>query len=377
MKNLLIVFLLLLVATTAGAQHDDNRIIALLTSDTLDEAEIKEVIAALQQEGNPYAALSLLEATKANVAVQPLNWMINPELPFENSTTIEIATSHGDWNALLKKIKKVKEKKAILDSLQHVPASDFWQKVQKGRQLTSISKLLKKNTLETYYDSLMVAYASNSFQYEVVLRDAINAASSNKNKRKLQTLQQLQADLLQSYENKRNDFFQALAINLGEVSKEIRADEKSKWYKEEPVKEKVTPRETIMAIVFGVLALVLLIFYFILQDRYKTKLEVIQQKMQEHKKIAEAHEETYAQVKAKAEVKIEETRRLYAGKEEDYLRIIKEANEGKNEIKRELHDLQLEAKQSMDKLAKENSPQHWMELQNLISRKLNQLRERL
>lgn len=378
MKKYALVAALLIGAITLHAQKSEaDRIITLLTSDTVSSEAVNELVATLQEEGHPVIALQLLKATSTDYPTQTLNWMIHPELPFENNSTIETATAYGDWNGLLKKAKKVKDKKILLDSLQQLNTSTFWEKIQKGRNLTSISKLLKKNSLHQYYDTLLLDYKANIFQYEVVLRDAVQASTLLKDKKRTATLQTQLNALVENFENNGHQFHESVVAHLSTLAQEIRASEKAKWYKEEPIPTKVTPRETIMAIVFGVIALVLLLFYFLLQDRYKTKVLVLKASLAEHQKIADSHLQTYSQLEEASQQKINDAKRQLAGKEEEYLQKIQELIASKNGVKQELQELQMEAKQSMDKLAKENSPQHWMELQNLISRKLNQLREKL
>lgn len=378
MKNILCVFLSLLGALTLGAQNTDmDRVMNILSSDTINSLEVEQLVNEFVQESNPYVARTLAEATKISYPTEKLQWMLHPELPFESELTIEIANEYGDWSGKLKKIKKAKDKKSFLDSLQNLQAIDFWHQIQKGRQMTTVYRFLKRNAVSDYYESLLTEYENEIFEYEIVLRDAVEFADFSKNKKAYNDYNEKLEGLLARFETNRAQFFKSLTSDLGTFTKKIREDEKNKWYVEEKETVKVTPRETFMAIGFGTVALILLIFYFVLQDRYKTNLNNAKKEMESHKKVAATHQETYAQVKEEAKKNVETAQRHYAGKEEEYLQKIKDIADQKQQVKAELQQLQMEAKSSMDKLAKDNSPQNWMELQNLISRKLNQLREKL
>ncbi|MEZ4800677.1 MAG: hypothetical protein R2809_13065 [Flavobacteriales bacterium] len=378
MKNTILVFLMLIGALTSGAQNTDmDRVMNILSSDTINSLEVEQLVNEFIQESNPYVARTLVEATKISYPTEKLSWMLHPELPFESELTIEIANEYGDWSGKLKKLKKSKDRKNFLDSIQNVQTIDFWHKIQKGRQMSTVFRYLKRNAVSDYYDALIEESRSDIFQYEIALRDAVEFADISKNKKQYTEYNSKLEGMLGRFEANRAQFFKSLPSDLGTFTKKIREDEKSKWYVEEKETVKVTPRETFMAIGFGTVALILLIFYFVLQDRYKTSINSVKKEMENHKKVAASHQETYAQVKEEAKKSVETAQRHFAGKEEEYLQKIKYIADQQQDVKSELHQLQMEAKSSMDKLAKDNSPQNWMELQNLISRKLNQLREKL
>lgn len=378
MKNTILVFLMLFGALTSGAQNTDmDRVMNILSSDTVNSLEVEKLVNEFIQESNPYVARTLVEATKISYPTEKLSWMLHPELPFESELTIEIANEYGDWSGKLKKLKKSKDRKNFLDSIQNVQTIDFWHKIQKGRQMSTVFRYLKRNAVSDYYDALIAESSSDIFQYEIALRDAVEFADISKNKKQYTEYNSKLEGMLGRFEANRAQFFKSLTSDLGTFTKKIREDEKSKWYVEEKETVKVTPRETFMAIGFGTVALILLIFYFVLQDRYKTSINSVKKEMENHKKVAASHQETYAQVKEEAKKSVETAQRHFAGKEEEYLQKIKYIADQQQDVKSELHQLQMEAKSSMDKLAKDNSPQNWMELQNLISRKLNQLREKL
>ncbi len=369
MKRLLILIFLTSLGWNSFAQNNASaKALQLLSSKNISTDSLNGLTEQMLGFGNPYAVIYLVDDS-TNVNVQRAKLMIDGGV-YSNEKIESLLTNWSQWESNLKRIKKPKLKAAAIDSLYQLNVTTFDEYVAKGRALQGIQRFLKKNQLQDFYQ-LKISSLENAFEKNVWINESIVAANKTKNKKWSSELLGLKALQEETFVVNRDAFIKDL---LQAISKQT---ESIPEVVEKPVEK---PNNLIWWSIIGglsVLLTVLFVLFFISSNKWKKKNQLLEEKVlgsqneltDQIQSLQMLHEQSASTLQMlKSEIQQREAQ-LGQLKRDHTLK--------EQQISEELSILQNEARQLVDDLSKESSVQKWMELQNVLSRKINQIKELL
>ena len=369
MKRLLTLLFLSTLGWHLFAQENaSTEAIKLLSNKNISKDSLNDLTERMLGFGNPYAVIYLIDDS-SNVNLQRAKMMLADEA-YDSSTIDSISNNWSQWESVLKKIKKPKAKAAAIDSLYQLSVSSFDEFVAKGRALQGIQRYLKKNQLQEYYQTKLLSI-ENAFERKVWLNESQDAAIKVKNKKWSLELGSIEAREDSIYISNRESFVTALIQSISDQSSNTPVAS------EKPLEK---PDNQIWWTITGglvVLIIAITVVMIISINKWKQKNLVLEEKVlgsqneltDQIQSLQMLHEQSAAALQMmKAEIQQREAQ-LSQLKRDHTLK--------EQKVSEELSVLQNEARQLVDELSKESSVQKWMELQNILSRKINQIKELL
>jgi len=369
MKHLLSLLFLSSIGWNAiGQENASSEALKLLNNKNISADSLNNLTERMLGSGNPYAVIYLV-SDSTNTNVLRAKMMIEGASHSNENITSLLAT-WSQWESELKKIKKPKLKAAAIDSLYQLNVSTFDEYVAKGRALQGIQRFLKKSQLQDFYQS-KISSLDDSFEKFVWINESIVAASKTKNKKWSFDLATLRSQEEASYAANRDLF-------ISDLVKAITSQAQSSQAAPEKPIEKPNNQIWWMVIIgLAVVCITLLVLYFASQNKWKKKTHLLQEK------VVGSQNEVIEQIQSLQLLHDQSASALQMLKSEIHQREVQLGQLKKDHIikeqkvSEELSKLQNEARQLVDDLSKESSVQKWMELQNVISRKINQIKEHL
>jgi hypothetical protein len=369
MKHLLILIFLSSLGWNAIAQENaSTEALKLLNNKNISADSLDKLTERMLGSGNPYAVI-YLENDSTNINVQRAKMMIDG-IAYSNENIASILTNWSQWESSLKKIKKPKLKAAAIDSLYQLNVSTFDEYVAKGRALQGIQRFLKKNQLQDFYQSKQTSL-QDSFERFVWINESIAAAGKTKNKKWSIELATLRSQEDANYVANRDAF-------ISDLVKAITSQAQSTpLAPEKPIEKPNNQIWWTVIIGLAVLFIALLVLYFASLYKWKKKTHLLEEK------VVGSQNELTEQIQSLQLLHGQSASTLQMLKSEIHQRDIqlgqlkKDHTLKEQKVSEELSLLQNETRQLLDELSKEASVQKWMELQNVLSRKINQIKELL
>lgn len=373
MKNFItLIFLICISLNSIGQNVDADKYVRLIQNPSSDS--VVSFGRTLFETGRLSSALFLLEKSTSSESAalkENINLFLAGEpytLSSEYSTFVEQYQKHIEQ---VRSTKNKKIKKAILDSLINLQPENIYEKLAHMNACVEISMMLFNKKIAEQAIEKTKTSLEGTVELTVrafILNQLISASTKAKNP-KLVNAYKTELENIQNEIKQVDSSFQKEIILSATTKKEAPKVET-------PVAE--IPKSNsnlIITIILGALILILLVILFLNHSSKKKKLSSFESTINELKDRLVHDTDIQNQSIRHHETQLLEARNRIISLESNNSSLIKQYSGNLELIDQQISEYQSDLKLAVDKATRENSVQNMMELNNILTRNSQKLRE--
>jgi hypothetical protein len=375
MKKIAFLAFVFLFATYAFAQSNDAQKFILLYQNPQSDSLVS-FCQSLFESGKTNAALTLLEKETSGKAIelkQNIDRFNNGESFSISSEFSSASNTFSAYSSRVRATKNKKLKKQILDSLNTVQATSIFEQVAKMNAVVEISIMLfnKKNGELAINETISkTAEVKELLVKSFAIDQAINACLISKNTKKLIELK-IQKEEIQSTISKVNEQFSREVLMAAATKKEAPKEVIVK----QPESKSNMPVFTLIGL--GCFASLLGLLIIFISSKKNKRITGLEQKLTELESRSIHDVDVQSQSIRHHEIKLLDARKKIESLETKNNSLIKQYSENFELLDTQIADYQLDLKTAIERLTRENSVQNMMELNNLLTRNGQKIRENI
>lgn len=375
MKNFItLIFLICSSLNSIGQNVDADKYVRLIQNPSSDS--VVSFGRTLFETGRLSSALFLLEKSSSNESAalkENINLFLADEpftLSSEYSTFVEQYQKHIDQ---VRSTKNKKIKKAILDSLINLQPENIYEKLAHMNACVEISMMLFNKKIAEQAIEKTKTSLEGTVELTVrafIFNQLINVSTKAKNP-KLVNAYKIELENIQNEIKQVDSAFQKEIILSATTKKEAPKVET-------PVAE--IPKSNsnlIITIILGALILILLVILFLNHSSKQKKLSSFESSINELKDRLVHDTDIQNQSIRHHETQLLEARNRIISLESNNSSLIKQYSDNLELIDQQISEYQSDLKLAVDKATRENSVQNMMELNNILTRNSQKLRENI
>jgi hypothetical protein len=375
MKKIVCLAFLSLSVTCVFAQSNDAQTFIQLYQNPQSDSLIA-FCQKLFENGKTDAALTLLEKKTSGKALELRQNIERFNQGEGYSIASEFATASNYFSAFGSRVRATKNKKLkkeILDSLNSVQPKSILEQVAKMNAVVEVSIMLfnKKNAEIAINETISKTTEVKELLVKSFAVDqAINACLLSKNTKKLIELK-IQKEEIQSTITEVNEQFNREILMAAATKKEAPKEVIVK----QPESKSNTPVFALIGL--GCIASLLGLLIIFISSKKNKRIVGLEQKMTELERRANHDVDVQSQSIRHHEIQLLDARKKIESLETKNNSLIKQYSENLELLDQQINEYQSDLKIAIDRVTKENSVQNMMELNNLLIRKGQKIRENI
>jgi hypothetical protein len=375
MKKIAFLAFVFLFATYAFAQSNDAQKFILLYQNPQSDSLVS-FCQSLFESGKTNAALTLLEKETSGKAIelkQNIDRFNNGESFSISSEFSSASNTFSAYSSRVRATKNKKLKKQILDSLNTVQATSIFEQVAKMNAVVEISIMLfnKKNGELAINETISkTAEVKELLVKSFAIDQAINACLISKNTKKLIELK-IQKEEIQSTISKANEQFSREVLMAAATKKEAPKEVIVK----QPESKSNMPVFALIGL--GCIASLLGLLIIFISSKKNKRITGLEQKLTELERRSIHDVDVQSQSIRHHEIQLLDARKKIESLETKNSDLIKQYSKNFELLDTQITDYQLDLKTAFERVTRENSVQNMMELNNLLTRNGQKIRENI
>ena len=375
MKKIVCLAFLSLSVTFVFAQSNDAQTFIQLYQNPQSDSLIA-FCQKLFENGKTDAALTLLEKETSGKALELRQNIerFNQGEGYSISSEFAMASNYfSAFGSRVRATKNKKLKKEILDSLNSVQPKSILEQVAKMNAVVEVSIMLfnKKNAEIAINETILkTAEVDKILVKSFVVNQTINACLISKNTKKLNELK-LQQEEIESTISQINKQFEREIIAAATVKKEVPKEVIVK----QPEAKSNTP--IIIAFVLGGCICLLVILIILVSSNKNKRISSLEKKLTELEGKSNHEADVQNQSIRHNTTQLLDARNRIQSLENKNSSLIKQYSENLELLDQQINEYQSDLKIAIDRVTKENSVQNMMELNNLLTRNGQKIRENI
>ena len=375
MKKIAFLAFVFLFATYAFAQSNDAQKFILLYQNPQSDSLVS-FCQSLFESGKTNAALTLLEKETSGKAIelkQNIDRFNNGESFSISSEFSSASNTFSAYSSRVRATKNKKLKKQILDSLNTVQAISIFEQVAKMNAVVEISIMLfnKKNAELAINETISkTAEVKELLVKSFAIDQAINACLLSKNTKKLIELK-IQKEEIQSTISEVNEQFNREVLMAATTKKEAPKEVIVK----QPESKSNMPVFALIGL--GCIASLLGLLIIFISSKKNKRITGLEQKLTELERRSIHDVDVQSQSIRHHEIQLLDARKKIESLETKNSDLIKQYSKNFELLDTQIADYQLDLKTAFERVTRENSVQNMMELNNLLTRNGQKIRENI